>query len=287
MRLRTVRRPTRTSPLKDPLVLFMPSGKRGRFPIGTPVLDAARSARRLCRERLRRARHLRALPDRGAGRQFRQARIISSNDHLSPLAPKEARYAAKRGDWPNGAASPARPRSRATSSSTCRRTWQINAQIVRKAPTTASSSAIRRSSSAMSRSTSPTCTSRSATSTGCMRALDEGLGLRRPRRSTSICCRRCRASCARATGTSRPPSTTTRDAGRVIIGAVAGPARTRPTASPATSARPPSPCIWSSLLSGPHRSPRPARPNPQIRFGEDLMSRVSYVMMNPDGARGA
>ena len=24
--------------------------------------------------------------------------------------------------------------------------------------------------------------------------------------------------------------------------------------------------------------------NPQIRFGEDLMSRVSYVMMNPDGA---
>ena len=30
-------------------------------------------ARRLCRERVRRARHLRALPDRGAGRQFRQA----------------------------------------------------------------------------------------------------------------------------------------------------------------------------------------------------------------------
>ena len=27
---------------KDPLVLFMPSGKRGRFPIGTPVLEAAR-----------------------------------------------------------------------------------------------------------------------------------------------------------------------------------------------------------------------------------------------------
>ncbi|MEZ5789755.1 MAG: hypothetical protein R3D34_02800 [Nitratireductor sp.] len=26
--------------------------------------------------------------------------------------------------------------------------------------------------------------------------------------------------------------------------------------------------------------------NPQIRFGEDLMSRVSYVMMNPDGREG-
>ncbi len=28
---------------KDPMVVFMPSGKRGRFPVGTPVLDAARS----------------------------------------------------------------------------------------------------------------------------------------------------------------------------------------------------------------------------------------------------
>ncbi|MCC0041876.1 MAG: DUF4445 domain-containing protein [Rhodobiaceae bacterium] len=27
----------------DPLVLFMPSGRRGRFPVGTPVLEAARS----------------------------------------------------------------------------------------------------------------------------------------------------------------------------------------------------------------------------------------------------
>ena len=25
--------------------------------------------------------------------------------------------------------------------------------------------------------------------------------------------------------------------------------------------------------------------NPQIRFGEDLMSRVSYVQMKPDGAQ--
>ena len=29
------------------------------------------------------------------------------------------------------------------------------------------------------------------------------------------------------------------------------------------------------------------RMNPQIRFGEDLMSRVSYVMMNPGGERAA
>ncbi|HEU4986349.1 MAG TPA: 2Fe-2S iron-sulfur cluster-binding protein, partial [Rhizobiaceae bacterium] len=28
--------------ITDPLILFMPSGKRGRFPKGTPILDAAR-----------------------------------------------------------------------------------------------------------------------------------------------------------------------------------------------------------------------------------------------------
>ena len=28
---------------RDPLVVFVPSGKRGRFPRGTPVLEAARS----------------------------------------------------------------------------------------------------------------------------------------------------------------------------------------------------------------------------------------------------
>lgn len=29
--------------MTDPTVIFMPSGKRGRFPLGTPVLSAARA----------------------------------------------------------------------------------------------------------------------------------------------------------------------------------------------------------------------------------------------------
>ena len=37
------------------------------------------------------------------------------------------------------------------------------------------------------------------------------------------------------------------------------------------------------LGSGEVARQRRARMNPQIRFGEDLMSRVSYVMMNPGG----
>ena len=35
--------PDTTAPLADALVVFTPSGKRGRFPLGTPVLQAARS----------------------------------------------------------------------------------------------------------------------------------------------------------------------------------------------------------------------------------------------------
>ena len=38
-----------------------------------------------------------------------------------------------------------------------------------------------------------------------------------------------------------------------------------------------------SALSTGEVLPRPGATNPQIRFGEDLMSRVSYVMMNPGG----
>src|SRR6185436_1279087 len=41
-------------------------------------------------------------------------------------------------------------------------------------------------------------------------------------------------------------------------------------------------CHLSALLSG-RTLASAGIPNPQIRFGEDLMSRVSYVMMNPDG----
>jgi uncharacterized 2Fe-2S/4Fe-4S cluster protein (DUF4445 family) len=44
-------------------------------------------------------------------------------------------------------------------------------------------------------------------------------------------------------------------------------------------------CHLSSLLSGRTLASAGA-PNLQIRFGEDLMSRVSYVMMNPDGREG-
>ena len=99
----------------------MPSGKRGRFPLGTPVLEAARQlgvdiesvcgGRAICgrcqievRRRVRQARdRLVQRPPLAQGRQ---------GGALRPRA-RPARAAA---------ASPARRRSSATSSSTCRRT---------------------------------------------------------------------------------------------------------------------------------------------------------------------
>ena len=78
-------------------VVFTPSGKRGRFPHGTSVLDAARSigvdldsvcgGRGLCG---------RCQVEAGTG-HFAKFGIESAPGHLSPLGEKEARYADRRG----------------------------------------------------------------------------------------------------------------------------------------------------------------------------------------------
>ena len=82
--------------MTDPLVLFMPSGKRGRFAKGTPVLDAARElgvyvesvcgGRGICG---------RCQIEVQEGR-FAKHGITSSNDHISAFGAKEKRYAEKR-----------------------------------------------------------------------------------------------------------------------------------------------------------------------------------------------
>ena len=79
--------------MADPLILFMPSGKRGRFPEGTTVLEAARQlgvyvesvcgGRGICG---------RCQIEVQEG-QFAKHGITSANDHLSPFGAKEKRYA--------------------------------------------------------------------------------------------------------------------------------------------------------------------------------------------------
>ncbi|MNR92266.1 2Fe-2S ferredoxin [compost metagenome] len=82
---------------RDPLVLFMPSGKRGRFAVGTPVLDAARQlgvyVESVCGGRATCGR-CQILVQEGS---FAKHGIISSVDHISPVGPKEDRYDRVRG----------------------------------------------------------------------------------------------------------------------------------------------------------------------------------------------
>src|SRR5215212_7171363 len=84
------------APQQDALVLFMPSGRRGRFPFGTTVLDAGRSlgvyiesvcgGRGICG---------RCQIEVAEG-EFAKHGIESRATHLTPLNEAEERYAAVR-----------------------------------------------------------------------------------------------------------------------------------------------------------------------------------------------
>ena len=83
--------------ITDPLVLFMPSGKRGRFPVGTPVLDAARQlgvyVESVCGGRATCGRCQIEVQEGN----FAKHKIVSSNDHITPKGAKEERYERVRG----------------------------------------------------------------------------------------------------------------------------------------------------------------------------------------------
>jgi len=83
--------------VKEPLVLFMPSGKRGRFPLGTPVLEAARKlgvyVESVCGGRATCGRCQIEVQEGN----FAKHKIVSSLDHISEKGPKEERYEKIRG----------------------------------------------------------------------------------------------------------------------------------------------------------------------------------------------
>ncbi len=82
---------------KEPLVLFMPSGKRGHFPVGTPVLEAARKlgvyVESVCGGRATCGRCQIEVQEGN----FAKHKIVSSLDHISEKGPKEERYEKIRG----------------------------------------------------------------------------------------------------------------------------------------------------------------------------------------------
>ncbi len=83
--------------MSDPLVLFMPSGKRGHFPVGTPVLEAARQlgvyVESVCGGRATCGRCQVSVQEGS----FAKHKIVSSLDHISQRGPKEDRYDRVRG----------------------------------------------------------------------------------------------------------------------------------------------------------------------------------------------
>jgi uncharacterized 2Fe-2S/4Fe-4S cluster protein (DUF4445 family) len=84
----------------DPLIVFMPSGRRGRFPVGTPALQAARQlgvdidsvcgGRGICGR-------CQVVVSEG---EFAKLGVTSKGDHLSDFSAVEQRYGDKRGMKP-------------------------------------------------------------------------------------------------------------------------------------------------------------------------------------------
>ncbi|MCI5076204.1 ASKHA domain-containing protein [Oricola sp.] len=266
--------------MTDPLILFMPSGKRGRFPVGTPVLDAARQlgvyvesvcgGRGICG---------RCQVEVQEG-QFAKHGITSAEDHLSPFGPKEQRYAEKR---------ELKPGRRLSCSATVQgdlvidvpQDVQINAQIVRKAADTR-------------------VFARKPAVQLCYVEVEEP-DMHKPLGDLD----RLKAALDRDWGYAdilvdhhllAQTQAILRKGQWAVTAAIHKDAETGQASMIA---------LWpglhneawglacdigsttiamhlASLLSGQVIASSGAS-NPQIRFGEDLMSRVSYVMMNPDG----
>ena len=266
--------------ITDPLVLFMPSGKRGRFPKGTTVLDAARQlgvyVESVCGGRATCGR-CQIVVQEG---NFAKHKIVSANDHLSPKGAKEERYERVRGLGDG---------RRLSCSSTIEgdlvidvpQDTVINAQVIRK-------SAIDR------------VIERNPAVQLCYVEVDEP-DMHKPLGDLD----RLKVMLEKDWGwTDLLVSQHLLPNVQQILrkgewGVTAAIHRDMATSRPTIIA------LWSglhneaygiacdigsttiamhlvSLLSGRVVASSGAS-NPQIRFGEDLMSRVSYVMMNPDG----
>ncbi len=265
---------------KDPLVLFMPSGKRGRFPVGTPVLDAARKlgvyVESVCGGRATCGR-CQIVVQEG---NFAKHKIVSSNDHISEKGAKEDRYEKIRG-LPDGRRLSCSAQILGDLVIDVPQDTVINAQVVRKAAT-------------------DRVIERNAAVQLCYVEVDEP-DMHKPLGDLD----RLKVMLEKDWGWKDlliAPH---------LIPQVQGILRKGNWAVTAAihrdmdSSRPFIVGLWPglkneaygvacdigsttiamhlvSLLSG-RIAVSSGASNPQIRFGEDLMSRVSYVMMNPDG----
>jgi len=269
-----------TSQPTDPLVLFMPSGKRGRFPVGTPVLDAARQlgvyVESVCGGR---ATCGRCQIEVQEGR-FAKHGITSALDHISPPGPKEERYERVRG-LPEG--------RRLSCSATIQgdlvvdvpQDTVINAQVVRKAADTrviARDTAVRLCYVEIEE---PDMHKPLGDLDRLRVALEKEWGYRDLAVDFALL--------PQVQGILRAGNWTATAAihrdeedGRATIVALWPELKNEAYGIACDIGSTTIAMHLVSLLSG-RVAASAGMSNPQIRFGEDLMSRVSYVMMNPEG----
>ena len=215
-------------------------------------------------------------------RQLRQARHRRrAAEHLVRARRRSRREYRRRSaaSQPDGA-SAARRTSAATSSSTCRPRARSTARSCARVRRRAPSSSTRWSASTTSRSSRARArVARRATCAGCWRRSSASGSSPASSCDLDVHARAPAGAAKRASGRSPSRSTT---------------GRTSPPSGPASTSRRYGVAfdVGSTTIAGhlvrPRRAARSSRRagvmNPQIRFGEDLMSRVSYAMMNPGGA---
>ncbi|SOC85298.1 Uncharacterized 2Fe-2 and 4Fe-4S clusters-containing protein, contains DUF4445 domain [Ensifer adhaerens] len=266
--------------MTDHLVLFMPSGKRGRFASGTPVIEAARElgvyVESVCGGRATCGRCQVSVQEG----QFAKHGITSSNDHISPIGPKEERYDRVRG-LPEG--------RRLSCSATIEgdlvidipQDTVVNAQVVRKE---SDGRVIERDPAihmCYVEVEEPDMEKPLGDLDRLLVALEKDWKLKRIEVDFHILPRvqqilrkgewKVTAAIHRDEADDRPRLVALYPGLKNEAYGIACDIGSTTIAM-----------HLSSLLSG-RTLASSGTSNPQIRFGEDLMSRVSYVMMNPDG----
>ncbi|MCB1385451.1 MAG: DUF4445 domain-containing protein [Nitratireductor sp.] len=268
---------------QDPLVLFMPSGKRGRFPRGTAIIDAARElgvyvesvcgGRGICG---------RCQCEVQTG-QFAKHGITSKAENISPLGAKEIRYAEKR-ELKEGRRLSCSAYIEGDLVIDIPQDLQINAQIVRKAD---DGRIIERNTAVhlcYVEIDEPDMHKPLGDFDRLKAALEKDWGLTGLTVDFAILPT---IQKVLRQGEWKATVAVHRDEeeGRARIIAVYPGFKNEAYGIACDIGSTTIALHLVSLLSG-STIASSGTPNPQIRFGEDLMSRVSYVMMNPDG-RGA
>ncbi|WP_417411474.1 ASKHA domain-containing protein [Hoeflea sp.] len=269
--------------MTDHLVLFMPSGKRGRFPTDTPVLDAARQlgvhvesvcgGRGICG---------RCQVDVQEG-VFAKHGITSSNEHISPFGGNEVRYAEKR-DLKAGRRLSCSARILGDLVIDIPQDAVVNAQVVRK---DSDGRVIERNPAihmCYVEVEEPDMHKPLGDLDRLLAAVQTDWGFKNLTIDTYLLGtvqKTLRAGDWKVTAAVHEPV----DGGQATLVALYPGLKNEAYGIACDIGSTTIAMHLSSLLSG-RTLASSGTSNPQIRFGEDLMSRVSYVMMNPEGREG-